>query len=144
MSGKNKNIGRYPALQSWVDDFWGTTKMLGEQFWNRTNWPAVNIREGDAFYEVEVAAPGMTKSDFTITVDEGILSIHAEKKEEEEVVEENFTLREFNATSFTRAFNLPANVKEDGVKAEYSDGLLRIHLKKEIVDNPKKKKVKIS
>ena len=141
---KNKNLGRYPALQSWVDDFWGTTKMFGEQIWNRTNLPAVNIKESRDNFSVEVAAPGMRKSDFTVNVDEGILNIHAERKEEEIKKEENFTLREFSSTSFTRSFNLPVNVKEDGIKAEYNEGVLKILLKKEVLESSRKKTVKIS
>ena len=70
--------------------------------------------------------------------------IHAEREEEDVKKEDNYTLREFSSTSFTRAFNLPHNVKEDGIKAEYNDGVLKILLKKVVVDSPKKKTVKIS
>lgn len=99
----------------------------------RSTLPAVNIKEDDNSFELEVAAPGMKKSDFKIDLDNDVLTISSEKKEEKSENDNNkgYSRREFSYTSFERSFTLPENqVDYDKISAKYEDGVLRIALPK--------------
>lgn len=95
--------------------------------------PAVNVKEGDDNFEIELAVPGMQKDDFKIDVENGVLSISSEKEESKEEEVENYSRKEFSYSSFKRAFTLPENVDNDNIKAKYKDGVLGITLKKKEV-----------
>lgn len=106
--------------------------------WGGSSYPAVNIKKDDENFEIEFAAPGMKKSDFSIEVNDGTLTVSTEKKAEtteEEKNNGNYSRREFSYTSFSRSFNLPNEIDEENIKAKYEDGILRVsipHLKTEI------------
>jgi HSP20 family protein len=118
-----------------MDDFfdnrsWGR-ELLPDRFWNRKgSEPAMNIKETDDNFEIELAAPGFTKKDFEITIDDGCLNITAEKSSSEEETEENYTRREFSYNAFERSLQLPKSVKEEAIKAKYNDGILSFNLVK--------------
>ena len=126
--------------RSWVRD------MLPDTFWNgKTTEPALNIKEADDKFEIELAAPGFAKKDFEITIEDGCLNISAEKSISEEEKEGDFTRREFSYNGFTRSLQLPESVKEEAIKAKYNDGILRFDLlKKEEVKKKPAKKVEIT
>lgn len=105
------------------------------------NFPAVNIQDNEREFLLELAIPGQKKEDFNIEVDNQVLSISMEKKEENEVKEDNFTRREFSYSSFRRAFTLPETVNEDGIEAKYEDGILRFVLPKKEEALPKPKRM---
>jgi HSP20 family protein len=118
-----------------MDDFFDSrmwnTGLMETDFWNgKTMEPALNIKETDDHFDVALAAPGFSKKDFKITLENGFLNISAEKEVKEEEKEENYTRREFNYTAFERSMQLPENVKEDAVKAKYDDGILSFKLLK--------------
>jgi len=101
--------------------------------------PAVNVKETDKAYEVELSAPGYNKSDFNISVENNMLTVSAETKQEKEQKEDNYTRREFGYTSFSRSFNLPTNTNEEDIHAKYQDGILRLTIaKKSLTTTPKK------
>ncbi len=93
--------------------------------------PAVNVRETENEFLVEVAAPGMKKDDFDIEMEDNTLIISCERREEKEETEENYTRKEFNYRSFHRTFDIPRHmINRDGIDAKYEDGILFIHLPK--------------
>ena len=94
--------------------------------------PAVNIIEKDDEYMVELAAPGMKKKDFNVELEEQVLTISYEKKEEKEDKDEEgrFAKREFNYTSFSRSFVLPKSIESEKIKGEYKDGVLKLIIPK--------------
>lgn len=106
--------------------------------WRRNNFsststtvPSVNIKETEDAYQVELAAPGMDKSDFNIDLNGNVLTIKSSKKMENEVQEEHYRRREFSYQSFQRSFSLPDNVVDpDQIKASYDKGLLTINIPK--------------
>lgn len=109
------------------------------------NLPAVNIRERRDDFVVEVAAPGMTKENFDIDIDNNMLHISAEANYKRSEEEENYTRREFQQTSFSRYFTLPDSVDADKIEAKYTDGVLCITLpKKEEAKAKPPKKIRIS
>lgn len=118
----------FPANQ-WVDRFFSEEDPFFKEF--RGTWanlPAVNVKETDDAYLIEMAAPGLVKQDFKVTCDNGLLMIRAEHKADEEKKEDDYTRREFNYTRFERTFNLPDDVLPDKVDARYDNGILMIKM----------------
>lgn len=123
-----------PVFRSFFDDFFRPVN--GESESEFLTMPAVNVRESDAHFHLEVAAPGMQKSDFNVTVENGVLTVSAEKQHSAEDKADNYTRREFHYASFKRSFQLPEGVEEKDIKAAYKDGVLTLDL-------PKNEKTKI-
>ena len=106
--------------------------------WNQSNFsdtgttvPAVNIKENKESFEVEMAAPGMTKDDFKIHLDGNLLTISAEKSNETEQNDSKYSKREFSYQSFQRSFTLSKEVVDsDKINAKYQDGLLKLLIPK--------------
>lgn len=117
-----------PMFKSWVEDFFGDMKLFPGDGVSLV--PAVNIRETDAQFVVEMAVPGMKKEDFDVQIKDGMLLISSEHKEEKEEKKDNFTRKEFNFSSFSRSFRLPENIRPEAIKATYKEGLLLIELPK--------------
>ena len=94
--------------------------------------PAVNVVETDESFEIEVAAPGLDKNDFKVTVEKDHLTISAEKESEEneENEDQTYKRREYNYRKFTRKFRLPNTVDKSSPKAKYLQGILKITLDK--------------
>ncbi|TVZ25203.1 HSP20 family protein [Gillisia sp. Hel_I_86] len=97
-----------------------------------TRIPAANIQETDENFFVAVAAPGKSKKQFNIELDNNVLTISSEEKLEHESTDTNgrFTRKEFNYTNFRRAFSLPESVESEKISAAYKDGVLEIKLPK--------------
>lgn len=121
-------------------DFFDNDRFFDSDWFKKQSVPAVNVKEMEKSFEIEVAAPGLSKKDFNITVDNGVLTISSEKKEEKEQKEKDYTRQEFSYSSFSRSFTLPENVNEDDVKANYEDGLLKLTVAKKVIAQPKAKK----
>ena len=106
-------------------------RSLFSTFGTETSVPAVNVKENDKEIQLEVAAPGMKKDDFDIEMENGTLVISAEHREERKEEDAEYTRREFNYQTFTRAFPIPEHmVDRDKIEAKYHDGILRVHLPK--------------
>lgn len=121
-------------------------KMFDNGFEKSMDLPALNISEKKDKFEIELAVPGFSKEDFDVTMDEGMLTISANKEEESEEKKDSYLRREFSSQSFTRTLSLPDNVDEDKeVKASFKDGVLKLDLAK-MANAPAKpsKKIKIS
>ncbi len=123
------------------NDLFQMPAQLGRQLMR--NMPATNIRESEKEYTIELAAPGMAKDDFSIDVDEGMLTISSQKEEEVNKEEENFTRREYNYSSFSRSFRLPEGVSPDEIKARYEEGVLKIAVPKREEATVNRKRVNI-
>lgn len=94
--------------------------------------PAVNIMETADNFIFELAAPGKNKKDFIIELDNDVLSISSEEKEEHKTADESgrFTRMEFSYNNFKRAFGLPETVEREKISAIYKNGILEINLPK--------------
>jgi len=107
--------------------------------------PAVNIKEDDKKFTLDLAVPGIDKKDLKIELNEDVLTISSERKEEKEENREDYKRREFSYSSFCRSFALPENVNRDKIEANYKDGILTVVLPKQHEDNSKvTKEIKIS
>ena len=106
---------------------------------NESNWSVVpvNIHETNDGYHVELNAPGRNKEDFKINVENGLLTVSFEKKEETENKDYKTIRREFSYTNFKRSFSLDEKVNAEAIQAKYENGVLKLFL-------PKKEEVKIA
>src|SRR5690606_8657301 len=95
-----------------------------------TRVPAVNFTESDRGFKIELAAPGLKKSDFKINVDKNVMSISVEKTEEKTDESNVYSKKEFSYTSFSRSFTLPDTVDYSNIDASYQDGVLAIAIGK--------------
>jgi len=131
----------WPFLgEGWLSNFFDNDRFFDSTWLKKQSFPAVNVNETDKGFEVELAAPGLSKKDFNISVENGMLTISSEKKEEKESKDKNYTRREFSYSSFSRTFALPENVKEEGVDARYEDGVLKLTLAKKALPPQKTRK----
>ncbi len=111
-----------------------------------TTVPAVNIKENADSFEVEVAAPGMAKGDFKVTLDGNLLTISSAKEEQNEKHHDNYPRREFSYQSFQRSFELQKEVvDQDNIQARYENGMLRLTIpKKEEAKQKEPRMIEIS
>ena len=119
----------YPVFSNLLEDIFSTVDN-GASFKKYESLPSVNIAENNDGFKIEFAAPGLTKEEFKINLDNNVLTVESEKKEEKEESKENFTRREFNYSSFQRSFTLPDSANGEKIKAEYQNGILYIEIPK--------------
>ena len=132
-----RNTVPFPSI---IDELLKPDWLGGIQSFN-ANVPAVNIKETDTSFGIELAAPGKTKEDFNIEIDHNVLTISSEEKSEKEEVQGKYTRREFNYSSFRRAFTLPETVNTDSINATYENGVLYVALPKKEEALPKPKRL---
>ena len=126
-----------PVFTSLIDD------LFINQDWNHISatLPAANIIEADDHFNIELAAPGKKKSDFTIELDEGVLTISSETETKSTEKDGSFTRKEFGYSSFKRSFNIPETVSADKISASYKEGILTVSLPKKAEALPQPKKL---
>ncbi|MFS2190153.1 Hsp20/alpha crystallin family protein [Mucilaginibacter sp. Mucisp84] len=134
---------RVPSWKSMMENFWSPDRFFDKTSSGGEFLPAVNIRETKNHYKLDVAVPGFKKNDFKIITEDGLLIISAETNKEEKEAIDSYTRKEFSFASFRRTFKLPDNVEEDGVNANYHNGLLEIELKKSGRNQAAKKEIKV-
>ena len=136
MSVVKRNNMLFPSL---FNDLMGSDWFGGTERWN-TAAPAVNIKDTEKSFELELAVPGVKKDDFTIEVDHDVLTISSEVTRENEESQEQYTRREFSYAAFKRAFTLPETVDSTKIDARYENGILTLTLpkKQEALPNPKR------
>jgi HSP20 family protein len=104
--------------------------------------PAVNVVESEEGYRLEVAAPGLSKADFEVKLDQDLLTISAKKSEtKEEKSNEKYTRREFSFVEFKRSFHLPDTIDANSIKASYDNGVLHVNLDKKPEAKPQPARV---
>ena len=134
-----RNTVPFPSI---IDELLKPDWLGGMQNFN-ANVPAVNIKETDTNFGIELAAPGKTKEDFNIEIDHNVLTISSEEKTEKEEKDNQgkYTHREFSYSSFRRAFTLPESVNADSINATYENGVLHVTLPKREEALPKPKRM---
>ncbi|MGZ4033408.1 MAG: Hsp20/alpha crystallin family protein [Bacteroidia bacterium] len=143
------------ALPSLVSDFFDSGRLFPSVFDVDANLfdfdggsimvPDANIIENGKDFKIELAAPGLERKDFHVEVNNGILTISAEKKEEKKEENENYKRREFSYNSFSRSFTLPENSVQDKIDAKYENGILHLTLpKKEVTVLKPAKQIKVA
>ncbi|MEQ9422915.1 MAG: Hsp20/alpha crystallin family protein [Cyclobacteriaceae bacterium] len=132
MSLVKRNYYTAPSLNRFFDDFFTRDLFVnGEnELPKYGSTPAVNIAESDSAFELELAAPGLSKKDFSIEVNDDLLTISFERNEEKEVKNRNYKMREFGYSSFKRSFTLPETTDSAKIEAKYENGILNLSIPK--------------
>jgi HSP20 family protein len=114
-------------------------KGIGEGF-----VPKVEVKETDNSYEVSAELPGMKEEDINITMKGDSLILEGEKKSERKEDQKGYYASEFSYGSFYRTIPLKDDVNEEDVRAEYKDGVLKVHLQKLAENKKKNRKIQIN
>lgn len=132
-------IKKKPWGQFFADPFFNEFPSLFEKN-DEDYFPAINVIENEEDFQIELAVPGFKKGEFSIDVENNILTISAEHKEEKSEDKKKYKRCEFSYNRFQRSFSIPDNIDEKKVKAAYDDGILRINLEKNVIENKREKK----
>ena len=117
-------------LINWFDDNFFNTPVMAQ---TTTTAPAVNVKEDNKQYVMEVAVPGLKKEQVNMSIDkDGYLTLSIENKNEQkdENKKEHYLRREFSYTSYRQSYALPDNVNADKIEANVADGVLKVVLPK--------------
>ena len=107
--------------------------VLGDTFFNDrrlSSVPAVNISESNEAYHIELAAPGLKKEDFKVSVERDMLTISTEQRTENNTEGKIYNRREYSYSAFTRSFTLPESANVEQIQAAYTDGVLKLNIPK--------------
>lgn len=131
---KTSNQGFFPSFfNDFFNDSWITPQF-------HSTSPAINVSEDDKGYKVEIAAPGMTKEDFNVSISDGDIVIAMEKKNEnkDENKDKKYIRREFSYSKYEQRLALPDNVEKQNITAQMTDGVLYIDIPKMTPDEKAK------
>ena len=135
MSERLNRVFTRPALHT----------MGGKEQLTVADWiPTVDISESDGEYLIKAELPEVKKEDVKVTVEDGVLTLQGERRQEKEEKGKRFHRVERSYGSFVRSFTLPESVDEGSVRAEYKDGMLNLHLPKTEKVKPKAIDVKVA
>ena len=116
---------------------------VDEPVWN-TQTPAVDVKEEEKRYLMEVELPGLTDKDIELKVEDNILTLSSKKEESKEEKKNGYLLRERRSAEFCRTFVLPKDAERAEVKAEFKNGLLVVEIPKKPEAQPRKIDVKVN
>ena len=111
--------------------------------WN-TRTPAVDVKEEETRYLMEVELPGLTEKDIELKVEDSILTLSSKKEESKEEKKNGYLLRERRSAEFCRTFVLPNDADRAEIKAEFKNGLLEVSVPKKPEAQPRKIDVKVN
>jgi HSP20 family protein len=123
-------------VSRWFDDFLLDTPV------GRTTLPAVDVRETDSVYLMEVELPGLTEKDVEVKLDNNLLTVSSKKDEKKEEKKNGYIMRERRSSSFCRSFVLPEEVDREKIAAEFKNGVLHLTFPKTPAAKPKTIEVK--
>lgn len=126
----NKFPSTYRNVNSVFDDLFKRAWVDFAATDNFNSHPAVNIKENDDNFELELAAPGLNKEAFNLNLNEGVLTVSTITESKEEKTKTGYKRREFNYSSFKRSFHLPDTIDSKGIVANYENGILLVALPK--------------
>lgn len=125
-------------VSHWFDDFFSTPSLRGSAT------PAVDVRETDAEFLMEVELPGLTEKDVEVKLENTLLTISSTRDEKKEEKKNGYVMRERRSTQFSRSFVLPEDVDREKIAAEFKNGILQLTFPKVPAAKPKTIEVKAS
>ena len=132
------SLGLLDNVSGWIDDFF-TTPTFG-----RNAVPAVDVRETESEFLMEVELPGLTEKDVEVKLENTLLTISSTKDEKKEEKKNGYVMRERRSTQFSRSFVLPEDVDREKIAAEFKNGVLQLTFPKVPAAKPKTIEVKAS
>jgi len=132
------------AFNRLMPSFFNRSGRFGVEQGGNFAWaPTADISETDAEYLIRAELPAVRKEDVKVTLDEGMITISGERKEDKETKDEKFHRVESFRGAFSRSFTVPENIDDKGIRAESRDGVLTVHLPKTRAAAPKTVEVKV-
>lgn len=131
-----KSVGMYRSFDNMLDRFFNDTP-----YW-KTQTPSVDIREEEDKFILEADMAGLSEKDIDVNLDNNLLTISAERKDENEEKKEGYVLRERRASSFKRSFVLPDQVDRESIEATYKNGVLTLEIAKKPEAKPRSINIK--
>lgn len=134
------------SFNNLVDDLFAELPVLFKNDFNQTErkgFVPVNVKETDKSYQLEVVAPGFEKTDFKVHLDQDLLTISAEKKEEVKEDGSKNIRREYSYRSFKRSFTLDEKIDATNIEASYINGVLTLNLPKREAVKPQATEITI-
>jgi HSP20 family protein len=129
-------------FSDFLNEFPVTARSFGQEF---IGFPQTNIHETPEAYHLELNVPGRSKEDFKIQIEQGLLTISFDKKEQSSQTDDYKTLRrEFEYKSFKRSFSVEDKVDVEGIQAKYENGILKLLLPKKEESKPSAKQISIA
>jgi HSP20 family protein len=135
------------SLNNLIDDLFSEMPVLFGHDFNNSIWKGqtpVNVKETGTNFEMEIIAPGFAKEDFKITLENGLLTVSAEKKEDMNAENEKQIRREYSFKSFKRSFTIDDKIDATQIDASYINGVLRLNLPKKAEVKPSATEIKIA
>jgi HSP20 family protein len=132
------SLGLLDSVSSWVDDIFSTPTF------GRDAVPAVDVRETESEFLMEMELPGLTEKDVEVKLENTLLTISSNKDEKKEEKKNGYVMRERKSTQFSRSFVLPEDVDREKIAAEFKNGVLQITFPKVPAAKPKTIEVKAS
>lgn len=129
-------FNRLISFEDEIRNFFGEG-LIGKYETDSVWKPSVDILDNEDSYLVKAELPGVIKKDVNISVNDGVLTLSGEKKRDIEKKEDNYHLTESFYGKFERSFTLPKDVKSEGIKADYKNGILNINIPKAEKAKPK-------
>ena len=121
------------------------TKTSGKEALTVADWiPTVDISETAGEYVIQAELPEVKKDDVKVTLEEGVLTIQGQRRQEKDEKTTKYHRIERSYGTFVRSFSLPDQVNENGVKAEFKDGVLNLHIPKSEKAKPRAIEVKVA
>ena len=125
------------SWDNWFDSFFNDLPVT------RGSVPAVDIKETEKGYAIEVELPGLSEKDVEVKVEGNLLTLSSKKKEEKEEKKDDYVLRERRSFEFSRSFVIPENVDAEKISAEFKNGLLSLNIPKTEKAKPKLLEIKV-
>jgi HSP20 family protein len=131
-----------PHFSGWWPDVFEPFRQAGERV---AEWfsPRSDAASADGGYEINVELPGVSRDDIDIELHDGVMTVRGEKKSERKEEGEGYFFSERQYGRFQRTFRLPADAAEEGIGAEFRDGVLRITVPRQAPEQPKAKKISV-
>jgi HSP20 family protein len=149
--GVNMNIVRFDpfreleAMTNRLNRFFDPSIIRRDEPDAFSGWaPAIDVEETDKEYRIKADLPEITKSDVKVSIEDGILTIEGERKQEKEEKNKKYHRVERLYGKFVRRLNVPSDVAQDQVAAEFANGVLNVHLPKSAVSKPRNVEVRIA
>ena len=129
-------------FSDFLNEFPVSARSFGQELFA---FPQTNIHETPEAFHLELSVPGRSKEDFKVQVEQGLLTISYEKKEEAAQPDDYKTVRrEFEYKSFKRSFSVDDKIDVDGIQAKYENGILKLLLPKKEESKPSSKQINIA
>ena len=139
----------YPSFQSdindifdtlfpkWSDPVWATPRVLSKSMY--VNSPPCNITKNDDGFELDLAIPGYCRDDFTIDIENDVLTVSMVGGHTDDIADDDYVAREYNYGSFARSWTLPENTETGNIAARYEAGILNVSVPVERKESAKRR-----